>query len=497
MQLSQGDHGLNLYAADAILRGETPYKDFHWFYGPLMPYYYAAFFTVFGSSVKTALLAKTVLTIACSLVIYLTLNLFTSTSLAVIGGLFFFFFQHDFFYTYNHIGGVFLNLLTIYYFCAYIRHKKIGHLYACFISILLLGMIKLNLGVIALLAVLFCFLVLKKHLALKATKTIVSAIVMLPVGWIILNGYFLIGLPFYIVKQGFQYFGNDAAAESYPSILTTLSQMIQAKIQLISFSPLGIFICICALAGLAVYSKHKNTPSHNTEAFPYIFIFGVFYIFMLHEYILSGVFFREYWADSAALLLAFGIIAYLSKHVSQLIKILIILFLLVQLLGMVQQQNKNLAPFKTFLSHFNYPKGNVYIGNNLEWKETISQTLSFIEHNIPADEMFFAAPYDPLYYYLTDRKSPTRQLVFFDFLNIPEVQQKNIINDLERNNVKWILLSNRVISNEPGNGAFGQTNSQLIAVYIQTHFEKVAEFGQWGIPAGWTWDTGMRIYRRK
>ena len=35
--LSQGDHGLNLYAAEASMRGERPYHDYHWFYGPLMP----------------------------------------------------------------------------------------------------------------------------------------------------------------------------------------------------------------------------------------------------------------------------------------------------------------------------------------------------------------------------------------------------------------------------------------------------------------------------
>ena len=31
--LSQGDHGRDLYAAQAILRGELPYKDFWWVYG--------------------------------------------------------------------------------------------------------------------------------------------------------------------------------------------------------------------------------------------------------------------------------------------------------------------------------------------------------------------------------------------------------------------------------------------------------------------------------
>ena len=40
--LAQGDHGRDLYAAQAVLLGEMPYRDFWWVYGPLMPYYYGA-----------------------------------------------------------------------------------------------------------------------------------------------------------------------------------------------------------------------------------------------------------------------------------------------------------------------------------------------------------------------------------------------------------------------------------------------------------------------
>ena len=37
--LAQGDHGRDLYAAQAVLKGDLPYKDFWWVYGPRMPYY--------------------------------------------------------------------------------------------------------------------------------------------------------------------------------------------------------------------------------------------------------------------------------------------------------------------------------------------------------------------------------------------------------------------------------------------------------------------------
>src|SRR6202142_4383188 len=46
--LSQGDHGRDLYAFDAVTHGKLPYKDFWWVYGPIMPYYYGLFFKIFG-----------------------------------------------------------------------------------------------------------------------------------------------------------------------------------------------------------------------------------------------------------------------------------------------------------------------------------------------------------------------------------------------------------------------------------------------------------------
>ncbi len=59
--LAQGDHGRDLYAGQAVLRGETPYKDFWWVYGPFMPYYYAVFLKLFGPAISSILLGYGIL----------------------------------------------------------------------------------------------------------------------------------------------------------------------------------------------------------------------------------------------------------------------------------------------------------------------------------------------------------------------------------------------------------------------------------------------------
>src|SRR5579863_6859741 len=71
--LSQGDHGRDLYAAQAVYRGELPYKDFWWVYGPLMPFYYGLFFKILGTKISSMLLGKLLLRIMGGVLICLGL----------------------------------------------------------------------------------------------------------------------------------------------------------------------------------------------------------------------------------------------------------------------------------------------------------------------------------------------------------------------------------------------------------------------------------------
>ena len=88
------------------------------------------------------------------------------------------------------------------------------------------------------------------------------------------------------------------------------------------------------------------------------------------------------------------------------------------------------------------------------------------------------------------------RLGFFDFVAIPDEQEKSIIKELEDNKVNWILISNRHSSTESGLGTFGESNCPLLAKYIHDHFAPVAEFGDWINPPGWAWNHGVRILKR-
>src|SRR5262249_52926600 len=85
--LSQGDHGRDLYTAQATLQGQLPYKDYFWNYGPLMPFYYALVFKILGVSVQSMLLGEIILKILCGVFIYLSVEFMTAPLWAFLAAL--------------------------------------------------------------------------------------------------------------------------------------------------------------------------------------------------------------------------------------------------------------------------------------------------------------------------------------------------------------------------------------------------------------------------
>jgi len=124
--------------------------------------------------------------------------------------------------------------------------------------------------------------------------------------------------------------------------------------------------------------------------------------------------------------------------------------------------------------------------------------LRYLEEHVAPGERFFAAPYETLYYFLAAQPSPTRSLMLFEFMNIPEQQEMDIIEDLQRENVRWIVLSNRAwASEEQGMGVFRETHARRLAAWIEQEFEVVRQIGAQGEVARWVDGHATRIYRRR
>jgi len=142
-------------------------------------------------------------------------------------------------------------------------------------------------------------------------------------------------------------------------------------------------------------------------------------------------------------------------------------------------------------------KTDIFIGGSPDWTATALQTTWFLKKNLAPQETFFALPYDIIYYFLTERKSPTLETVFFDYMNVPEKEERHIIVELEKKKINYVLLSNRIAAKEEGLGTFGKTYCPLLADYINKNFVVVKTFGDWVNEPGWAWNYGTKVLKRK
>ena len=144
--LSAGDHGRDLDAAEEVLRGKTVYRDYWWVYGPLMPYYYAIFYKIFGISIQSILLGKFLIKLTAGVLCYLAVSVLFNPLTAMMAALWFWTFQQDFFFTYSHIGGILVVMAVIWCLMNYIREQKTSTLWQGLIFCFVLSMIKINFG---------------------------------------------------------------------------------------------------------------------------------------------------------------------------------------------------------------------------------------------------------------------------------------------------------------------------------------------------------------
>ncbi len=499
--LATGDHGRDFYAYAQTLHGATPYRDYWWVYGPLMPYYYALWMKFLGVSMASVLIGKFFLAILTTLVVFATLALFFPSYLACVGALWFLAFNPDFFFTYNHLGGIFITMLAFYsltrFIISDIKAWALGALSCLFI----LCLIKINFGLANLIGFLF-ILTINKRVQMSAVPLRqlfgFSAFILL----ITTAFYSLISAPLTVteLRQCFPYLKGDEPYNTSSTLITILANiqnLVTSIINQIFLNPISMVLSAGVIFSIIFLITEWIQKRISTRLILMLFSLGILFIVNLNEYFLSGVQYRVYWSKPFSILSVFFLLFAACKRLPRWVGICLAMgiagFLLVdgQTKYAIMQQVK--TPDR-FLSDAN---AQVYLGNAPAFIETVRQTTDFINKKIPLNENIFVLPYDPLYYYLTNHKSPTRQIIFFDHIHISEKQELQVIDDLETKHVTWVVFSNRVASNEQGLGVFGQTYCPTLAKYISDNFVPAAHFGDWTNPPGWAWNHGMKIWKKK
>ncbi len=94
-------------------------------------------------------------------------------------------------------------------------------------------------------------------------------------------------------------------------------------------------------------------------------------------------------------------------------------------------------------------------------------TILFLKNNLAPDESFFTMTAEASWYYFIDRPSPSRFPVII--FAIPYFYQNEVVKDLEKNNVKFVLYRNSHWASR-FDGFPNEERLPLIAKYIRNNF---------------------------
>lgn len=508
--IASGDHGRDLYAFKRTLEGGLPYQDYFWPFGPLMPYYYALFNLVFGVSIQSVVLGQVLLVLGIGLLVYLTSAVFVPAPLAFICAFWYWSFREmEFFYTYNHAGGLLALMLVVFFLFHYIKNSRKIFIFGGAFGILLLCLIRLNIGLSSLAAFILCLLlsdIIKKqapplrHLRLYMVLTCCLLALTGLIYWALIHP-----LPSYAIEQCFPYRKSSRldATTGFGNSLVLLLRFFWASAKLTWASRVTSLAILTGPLALGFFLKKNNCPLPEKKQPPLVLLsLLIFMLFNFHEFLASGVFYRVYWIFplfiTSIFYLFYAVYHYgPPKIFTPLVGSLVMITMFFSAFFHIRSQHLYISAYKIMGNRFLVGNNNIYVCQQPSWITTVKQTHDYLQTHLKKEEKFFAVPFDPLFYYLTGKMSPSRQLIFFKHNNIPEEQEQEIIRKLDENHVHYIVFSNRWDSPSEGLGTFGKDCCQLLAQYIHKNFETVAVFGDWVNPPGWAWNYGVKILKRK
>jgi len=393
--LSQGDHGRDLYAIDAVTHGKLPYKDFWWVYGPLMPYYYGLFFKIFGVHLTSVLLGRALLVIVCSVFFYLSAACLMPPGLAFLAGAWFTQNRLEFFFTYNHIGGIAAELIIGWCLLSYIRAGSLRYLWMALAAAFVLGLVKINFGLAGLAGIVLSVLLIdfskKCPLSVQKKKFYWAAAVLFPLSLGIIYWMLLKDLPLYAIRQCMPYFGDDQPYHASPLLVIPyyLTQHWLTFVHSYVGVAIGIVLHGCTLLGVYLLISKKIEKTYRQDVLLGLAVIGIFFIFYFHEFIISGIWYRTYWSQPFLELFHFVMIAVAFTFIPKFLRIIIVLFLggltllgLVVHIGSIQSQKQ---PFR----YLSMERGHIYVGNEPQWTDTVNRVTGFLNTALKKGRFIF------------------------------------------------------------------------------------------------------------
>ena len=497
---SSANVGDNLFASEAVAKGLLPYRDFNWNYGPLMPYYNAYLFKIFGHDLHSLILGRIFLKTIFAGIFFLAALKIMPPLAAFLVSLAYVVLAPDFVHNFSHYGGVCLEIAVLWAVLSYNQSAKKKYIYWTAFYLLMLGFDKINFGIAisgaALLGLLVCDL-FKNNLSKKQIILYIQLTFLIIFIWIFVLFLFVHGLSYHDINQcfpilpGYVYFGR--------SVPEGFIALIMDTVNLVHDHPFDCFIFLCAAIGVirilfsivSQYLYQKKITSFGRNFFLIVFLLLMFILASYNEYYKGGLDYMAYWAKPYSIMM----IGYLISEASVISGLFIQIIISITFMGIIvthaYQNWKYLESFKTPEHFFNYKGVNMYVTCDPRDTQRMLWTANYIDKNIPRDALFLTFPDDGLYYFLANRLPPHRLVYLYGSEHTTPDQEMDLINALERKGVQYFILDDvGYFGNMWGN--FGQDNCPLLYKYIMKYFNEIAEFQV--SPRRWE---GMRIYQKK
>lgn len=509
--LDQSDRGRDLYCFKKTMDGATVYRDYWWIYGPAMPYYYSLFYRMTGVSVRSVLAGQCVLLLLCGVLVFLSAARFAPPGCSCLAAVVFWVYYPDFPHTYVYTGAVACMVLAIYFLLRYIRRPGLRPLLLCAAAAALAGMVKLNIGVAIFGAALAAAAVadlLGEGLGAPGERIRRYAASAALFGALLVLGYlpFTWGLPGAVRAQSFPFSNPQRSAP--PSLLHGLRGIAEIAAEQFSLDwryPLLLALGTACLArGLWLIARNRPLPAPRSELGAAMIALLLVALFSIHEYFMNifAIYYQLIWAFPALYLL-FVLAAWAGTRglpvlARRGVAALVIVCAASSLASTARTIRRSMVPAQ----YLGFRRGGVYLNpanNPPEWLATVRGAVDYLMRNVGKDEKIVALPYDALYCFLSERDSAIRQQEILALNHPTEEQEREIISSMERQNVRWAVLSNLYRTTEPGKGAgFGLVCCRLLSGYLEEHFSVAAVFGPWqGDPPEWIRGHGVAILKRR
>jgi len=498
--LAQGDHGRDLYSYKLTYEGGVPYRDYFSQNGPLMPYFYSLFYRLFDVSISSTLLGYYFCVLLAGVLIYLICSLYLDPVISLCASLWYWAFRGaEFFYTYNHIGGVVMMLTAVYCLVRFIRDSNDKFIYWGLAAITLLFLTRATIALSTLTA--FSLILIIRLISAadgqsksRMVKFILCAAVSLT---FVFSVYWLLthDLPRYVGGRDIAYW-KFLRFDKIPRALSALSHITYVYFYSTVINALFTLLGMGALGFIFYkYTSKSGAKRYRSELLAVMGLLFILSVFNLGELLVTGIWFYALWNVSLITVLAHFVFNIGYGHLARPLRTLLVCILLLTPVMAIIKTTGFLISVKRPANEFWVGKNRIYMHpSQREHMVTMTRAAIYLHIHLEKDEKFLAIPYDPVYYYLSNRHSATRQLIIF---NIDEYRERDLIEDIRENRVKHILVSNRAYRPlDKKFGVMGKDYGAQLQRYIDDQFEPAATFGRWDSEAGWTANHAVKIYRK-